>query len=1020
MIKFIIDLLIPVFQKMGVSPVDVETYVTSLSGYIYAILISLLIAIAVMFGAHWFVKRGTRHIVRWGVGISWVLLVTVLANVICYGPMYNNISIILNNQVSVSEKTAVHSKEVIEDVGDEGMVLVKNESSMLPLEADSNINVFGWASTNPIFGGTGSGSSANTDAVGIIQSLQNAGFNTNEELTQMYVDYQGTRLLPGPGEGGTDWTLSEPTVDYYTDEVMKQAKEFSDTALIVISRSGGEGMDVPSDMHSVVTGNADIRDEVADGNPNYGYFASKYTNNSEEYFDFDEGESYLELSNTEEDMIEKVCSEFDNVAVVINANNTMELGWVDQYDSIKSVILAPGTGSTGMSALGKILDGEVNPSGKTVDTYIYDLTQSPVYNNVGHFGYTNVDDLKAEILAADDAYQGVIAFVDYVEGIYMGYKFFETAAEEGVLNYEAMVQYSFGHGLSYTTFTQEMQSFKDNGDSVSFDVNVTNTGDVAGKDVVEIYYTPPYYNGGIEKASVNLLDFEKTEILEPGQSQTISFTVDKEDMASYDSKGVKTKNGGYVLEAGEYIISVRSDSHTVIAQESFNVDEDINYEEIGRSSDEVAATNQFQDYSAGTVEYLSRADGFANYATALASPAEDRYVMDDATREQISSKSTAHYDPTLYDDSEAEMPTTGADNGLKLEDFTGVDYDDASWEDLLDQLSVEEMVEMVNLGGFQTIAVKSVDKARTLDSDGPTGLNDWYVGVYGTAFPTAVMIAQTWNKELAYGVGDAMSAEYAECGIYGWYGPAMNIHRNPFNGRNFEYYSEDGVLSGKMVEQTVNAAGERGVYAYIKHFVLNDQETNRCTFLLTYCDEQALREIYLKPFEECIKDYDYSSKPLAVMSSFNFIGGIYCGANTHLLNNVLRDEWGFRGMVITDWDGSYGYQNTDDCIRNGNDLMLGFNTYESNEITDTEAASCVQALRQASKNILFTVANSGTYTVEGSESLFTPMNMLFFGIDMAVVVIGAGIMAIVLVRWKKKQSVQIIIEESKDKKVDNA
>lgn len=1015
MIQLIIDLLTPIFEKMGVSPVDVQTYVTSLRGYIYTILITFVIAVAVMIAAHWFVKKGTRHVVRWTAGLSWVLIVTVLANVICYGPMYNNISIILNNQVSVSEETAAKSKDVIEDVGDEGMVLLKNEDSMLPLEGDSNINVFGWASTNPIFGGTGSGSSSNADAVGIIESLQNAGFHTNEELTQLYRDYQETRLLPGPGVSGTDWTLSEPTIDYYTDEVMEQAKDFSDTALIVISRSGGEGMDVPEDMHNVVTGNADIRDEVADGNPNYNYFASLYTNNSEDYDDFDEGEHYLELSNTEEDMVEKVCSEFENVAVVINANNTMELGWVDQYESIKSVILAPGTGSTGMAALGKILDGEVNPSGKTVDTYIYDLTQSPVYNNVGHFGYTNVDDLKAEILAADDAYQGVMAFVNYSEGIYLGYKFYEIAAEEGVFNYEDMVQYPFGHGLSYTTFTQEIQNFTENGDTVSFDVNVMNTGDTAGKDVVEVYYTPPYYNGGIEKASVNLIEFEKTELLKPGQSQVISFTLNKENMASYDSGAAKTENGGYVLEAGEYTVSIRSDSHTVIAEESFNVDEDINYSKAGRSSDDTAATNQFQDYSEGDVEYLSRTNGFANYESALAAPSEEMYVMDDETREQIASKSTAHYDPTLYDEPGAKMPTTGSDNGLKLEDFTGVDYDDPSWENLLDQLTVEEMVELVNLGGFQTVAVESVDKKRTLDSDGSTGLNDWYIGVYGTSFPTSVLIAQTWNKELAYDVGGAIGSEFAECGIYGWYGPSMNIHRNPFNGRNFEYYSEDGVLSGKMAFQTVDAAGGYGVYAYIKHFALNDQETNRCSFLLTYCDEQAIREIYLKPFEECVKNYDYSSKPLAVMSSFNFIGDIYSGANPHLLNNILRDEWGFKGMVLTDWDGSYGYQNTDDCIRNGNDLMLGFNTYESNQITDTDSASCVQALRQASKNIMFTVANSGAYTAEHDETFFTPMNTLFIGIDAAVVIISAGIMAIVLIRWRKKRNaagaVKIEVEE---------
>ena len=1007
MLQLIIDLLTPVFKKLGVSPVDVETYVNSMSSYIYVILITIVLVAAVMIAAYWLVKKGIRHIVRWGAGISGILIITVIANLICYGPMYNNISIILNSTARVTEESAVRSKEVIEDTGDEGMVLVKNKDNLLPLAESSNINVFGWASTNPIYGGTGSGSSDSSDAVGIIESLENAGFKTNKELTKLYTNYRETRNTPGVGVSGTDWTLPEPTVDTYTNEIMNQAKEFSDTALIVLSRSGGEGSDVPSDMNKVIKGTWDIRDEVAGGNENYNYFTSSYENNSENnsenYDDFDPGESYLELSNTEEAMIEKVCGEFENVVVVVNANNIMELGWVDQYESIQSVILTPGTGTYGMSALGRILDGEVNPSGRTVDTYVYDLTQTPTAKNQGNFSFNNVDDLKEGFLKADSAYQGNISFVNYVESIYVGYKFYETASEEGTISYEETVQYPFGYGLSYTTFTQEIKNFTDDGDKIFFEVEVTNTGDTAGKDVVEVYFTPPYNNGGIEKASVNLIDFEKTQLLEPGATEIVPFEIDKEDMASYDAEKLKAQDGGYILEAGKYSISIRSDSHNVIAEELFTVDTDIDYSKGGRSSDYTAANNQFEDYSVGTVEYLSRADQFANYKQVTSAPGEDKYVMDDKTRERIMEKSTAYYDPTKYDNPNDEMPVTGAKNGMKLADMTGKDYEDPDWESLLDQLTVDEMTELVNLGGFQTIAVKSVDKVMTMDSDGTSGVNDWVTGVYGTAFPTEVLIAQTWSKEIATAVGDAMGAEYADCEIYGWYGPAMNIHRNAYTGRNFEYYSEDGVLSGKIASATVNAAGEHGVYAYIKHFALNDQETNRCTFLLTYAKEQAIREIFLRPFEECVKNYDFSSKPLAVMSSFNFIGDVYCGSNPHLLNNVLRDEWGFRGMVLTDWDGSYGYQNTDDCIRNGNDIMLGFNSYESNKITDTDAASCVIALRNASKNIMYTVANSGAYTIEKEKELFTPMTKMFIVIDAAIVLINAAIMAVIMIRQRKKR-----------------
>lgn len=418
MLNMLVKWLTPIFEGMGVSPTDVQTYVEMLGGYIYAIVGLFVLAVAVMVAAHWIVKKGTRHVVRWGAGVSWVLIVTVIANVICFGPMYNNLAPILNTRASVSEESIAKSLETIEEVGAEGMALVKNENNALPLTKDSNLNVFGWAATNPIYGGTGSGSSDSASAVDILTSLSDAGFKVNQDIIDMYTAYKPSRESAGATNVSyTDWSLPEPPVENYTDELMDGAKEFSDRAMIVISRSGGEGQDSPMDMKAVIDGTYDVREEIADGNEMYTYFGCSYTNNSEEYDDFDEGESYLELSNTEEAMVEKVCSEFEDVVVVINANNAMELGWVNEYEQIGAVILAPGTGASGMAALGDILNGTVNPSGRTVDTYVYDLTQTPYYNNIGNFTYNNVADLQAVLTEKDPAYQGVVSFVNYAEGI---------------------------------------------------------------------------------------------------------------------------------------------------------------------------------------------------------------------------------------------------------------------------------------------------------------------------------------------------------------------------------------------------------------------------------------------------------------------------------------------------------------------------------------------------------------------------------------------------------------------------
>ena len=977
MAQFLANLLNPIFGPMGVSQADLMTYIEMVQGYVWAILIAIVALIVILILAKK-AKKGKKHLVRWGAVLAWVAIICLIVNLMCYGPLYNNISSFLNaSKAELTEETIAASKAVIKQIGEEGLVLVKN-NGLLPLKSDvKKLNVFGWGSTNPILGGTGSGSSDGSSAVGFLQSFKDAGYTTNADLTKIYTDYRADR--PSVAMAAQDWTLPEPTVDAYTDAVMSQAKSFSDVAVIVISRSGGEGADLPADMNAVIHGTYNVAEKISVRPGSFGYYNGTYTNNGD-YDDFEPGEHYLELSVTEEKMVEKVCSEFDKVIVIINANNAMELGWVDDYAQIGAVILAPGAGNTGLAAVGEIFSGKVNPSGRTADTFVKDLTATPTWNNFGAFSYANVEEFKQAIAANDGAYEGGMAFVNYVEGIYVGYKYYETASDEGFIDFDKEVQYPFGYGLSYTSFTQAMENFKFDGEKVTFDVKVTNTGSVAGKDVVEVYFTPPYTNGGIEKASVNLVDFAKTKELKAGESQTVSFSIPVETMASYDADGLKVSGGGYILEAGEYGISLRSDSHHVLASETFTVDADVNYSK--RSMDKADVTNQFQDYSRGNFVQLSRADKFANYAEATAAPAEEAYLMDDATLAELKLLAVGFYDPTLYDNADDKMPTLEAKNGLKLSDLTGKSYDDPQWEKLLDQLSFDDMAQMINLGGWRTAEITSVGKVGTSDCDGPAGLSNFMTGAYGTAYPAEVLMAQTWNTELIEEMGKTMGQEYADANNYGWYGPAMNTHRNAFAGRNFEYYSEDGVLAGKLASAEINGATTKGLYPYIKHFALNDQEGARCSYLLTYASEQAIREIYLKPFEYCVKNYP-AGKPLAVMSAFNFIGTKPCCENPNLLNSVLRDEWGFIGMVETDYNGSYGYMVSDHCVRSGNNLMLGFAMHASNQFTDKSATAAL-AMRQSCKNILYTVGNSGYYANSAQAGGMDNMTRLFLTVDCCV------------------------------------
>ena len=975
---------------------DVLAVIQQISGYLIGIGGLLALAIIAIVYSSLKLKRPLKGLVNGEAVIAFLLVTVLLVNLMLNGPLYNTLNTVLADSREVSAETQEESRQLVEEITAEGIVLAKNDGG-LPLAPSSlnngQINVFGWASTNPIYGGTGSGSVDVSTAVDMLKGLENAGFSVNQELVDKYKAYRSDRPVIGINNG-QDWSLPEPTASSYSQELMDNAKDFSDWAVVVLARSGGEGADLPHDMGKVLDGsvNTELRDQpvVAQGSYWEGtkYTNALYTPNSQDYADFEYGQHYLELSRTERDLMDLVTSNFDNVIVVYNGANTMEMGWTEDYEQIKSVLLCAGPGATGFNALGQIIAGEVNPSGKTVDIWPADLTAAPWYNNIGHFNYTDADS-QAVAAAAKEVWpraDGYVTFVDYVESIYVGYKFYETAHADGMagFDYDSAVMYPFGYGLSYATFEQSLDSVTVSGATVTAQVTVTNTGAAAGKDVVQLYYNPPYTNGGIEKAAVNLIAFDKTDVLQPGASEQVTLTFELEDMASFDAHGV----GGYILEGGSYEISLRTDSHTVVDSETIQVDEVVYTGSNTHNGDVDTAVSRF-GFAEGDVTYLSRADGFANYAQATAAPTDfDRPTTVYAN---------GSWDPMDHNDPSDSVPTTGTSGSVRLADLRGADFDDPRWEELLDQLTVEEMVELITTGGHQTAEIRSVGKLRTLDTDGPAGLSSPTLSAFGTGYCCNVIIAQTWNRELAYRAAQGIAKEFYEAGIVGWYAPSMNIHHSSFAGRNFEYYSEDGFLSGQLAREQVKACEDIGVYPYIKHFALNDQETNRNGILCTWTTEQAMREVYLKPFEEAVKAA--SPGKLAIMSSYNYIGTVWAAECAQLQKDVLRGEWGFRGMVLSDYFGNYGYMNAERAIRGGTDIML--DVAGNSSITDTTSGTSLQAMRQACKDIFYTTVNSAAYENDAANAIPTWLMISYIveGTVVAVLVLAE----ILLIRGYRKK-----------------
>ncbi len=844
--------------------------------------------------------------------LSLLLIITVVANLAIntfHNIINQHFSVVKVDDVQLNEATAA-AENMAKLLEEEGIVLLENKGKALPLDTETNgrVNVFGMQSINLIYGGSGSGASDESENITLQQGLEQAGFSVNGDLTEFYEQHapekSDTNIF---NLKGGDYNIYEPEVSEYSDELLNDAKAFSDTAVVVISRSGGEGGDLPLDMADYEGGDA--------------------------------GEHYLKLQKTESEMLAMVEENFGTVIVVINSSNAMELGFLED-ERVDAAIWIGGPGSTGCIAVGEVMSGQVNPSGRLADIYAYDLTGSPAYYNAGDFTYISGGE--------NTKYK----YVDYQEGIYVGYRYYETRYVDNLSGecdedaYHAAVQYPFGYGLSYTEFTKEIQSHSEKDGVFTLDIKVENVGNVSGKEVVQVYFSAPYTIGGIEKSEVSLAAFGKTDVLEPGASETVTLSFTMEDMASYDYQNT----GSYVLESGTYEIKLMDNSHDVIDSFNYDVEESVVYDEANpRSTDKEAAENRFENAD-GNLTYVSRADWEGTLPTERIETKEiseeDLYSLQEDNIEEIYCSDA---------DSGTEDIVTGADNGLILEDMVGVAYDNEKWDLLLDELTLEEMCNLIGYGGFSTVSVESIQKAATIDIDGPAGLNALTSDISGTQFPSEVVIASAFNQELASEMGVIYANEAAAHGVTGLYAPAVNIHRTPFSGRNFEYYSEDAVLSGKMGAAVVRGAGSRGIYTYVKHFALNDQETNR-SGASVWSNEQAIREIYLKAFEIVVKEGGTS----AMMSSYNRIGTEWTGGSYTLLTEVLRNEWGFEGMVVTDYDNG-SYMNVDQSIRAGGDLMLS-TLGDAPTSVSTSTNTGKQAVRRAAKNILYTIVNSRAYT----------------------------------------------------------
>ncbi|MCD8327006.1 MAG: glycoside hydrolase family 3 C-terminal domain-containing protein [Lachnospiraceae bacterium] len=903
-----------------------------------------------------------------GLTLICVLLIAAIGvNTVCFA-LQDTLDSYIGSRPSLSDELSATADELAWEIEGEGLVLLQNNDSTLPLGSDvTRVNVFGWSSTQWISGGSGSGGSSAAE-VDFLDALEEFGIEYNAELIDMYTDFLDERSLYGVRTSLNSYAedqcrLYEPSIsdkNYYSEELLANAEAYSDTAIVVIGRYTGESNDCPRVQYKLTTGGGD--------------------------YIMDDSRTYLDLSTEEEDLLAYVGSHYENVIVLLNTTNQMSVGAIETIEGVDACILVGCTGDDGAEAVVAALYGEINPSGHLTDTWVYDLTTSSTYANSGIEGlgyYTNgdgyypADGTTTNINVGDSPLYEGVAYVDYAEGIYVGYKWYETADAEGYWNdvsneygegYDGVVQYPFGYGLSYTEFQWEIVDATSGELSedgiVSVTVRVTNVGDVAGKDVVQLYYSAPYYTGEIEKSSVSLADFAKTDLLQPGESQEVTLTLDVYDMASYDCYDANGNGfAGYELDMGEYTFLVSRDAHNEVDSFTCTISQNIQYPEDPDTG--AVVTNLFTGENAvdgvsldgsdseANITYLTRADFEGTFPS---EPAQGRVMTENVAALNLYTEEMA----VEWIDESDEAITTGADNGLSITNADGsvselgyalgVDYDDERWEELLDQLTMEEMESMVLHAYSKTGALDSIGKPQTSELDGATqvGSFSWILSSSGKGFPNPTTLAQTYNKELAYEFGLVSGAEAVQLGLDGWYAPGTNLHRSAFGGRNYEYYSEDPYLTGVFASLTVEGAKNTGVYTFVKHLVAYDQEAAR-DGVYTWMTEQTLREIYLKPFRMLVVEADCTG----IMSSYNRLGAVWAGGSRALLTSVLREEWGFQGAVLTDYADHKIYMNGDQMLRAGGDLWMDGWTGDGSFLYETSSNSYRQALRRAAKNVTY-------------------------------------------------------------------
>jgi Beta-glucosidase-related glycosidases len=946
-----------------------------------------------------------------------------------------------NESDYAKDKIKGAEQDLDEQIAGEGIVLLKNDKNTMPFAKGTKFSFFGHSSVKFAAGGMlGGGSDLKT-------SFENKGFGVNEDLWKFYSKGKGSKYSLGKGSvsfgDAEDFSINECPLS-----VIKEEKGLTDTfkgtvPVFVLKRVAGEGRDMPRSMYN-------------------------HADNQE-----DQNKSYLEPDSKELEVLKYLNDNFDNVVVIVNTASAVELDWLKKFENIHSVLFVPAAGTYGLNSLADIFAGTINPSGKTVDTFAVNALNSPAAQNFGDYAYYTKDGKQTKY-----------NYVSYKEGIYVGYKYYETRYEDAVLgqgnagkyNYTSEVCYPFGYGLSYTTFKWSNYKTSWKGTTCTVNVDVTNAGNKAGKDVVEIYAQSPYTaydkQNKVEKASVELVGYGKTSELAPGKTETVAVTFNQDQLKAYDYTKAKT----YILDAGEYYITAANNSHAAINNiltakgkttangmtEAGNTEMVATYNPQNAEVDSTTysadsysgakITNQFDEAKSDST-YLSRQDWTGTWPThdgkasnqistwgneingkdTAGKPASFLYyktISKDLLAKIDSNDSLSPVDKSSFND----KIVYNADNGLKLIDMRGLKYDDPLWNKLLDELSPRDYQETITKSGYGTTPIKSIGKPFGTDADTATGL---IYGGTGMSFCSVSMLAQTWNQKLAESYGKMIGNEAILGGATGWYAPSMNIHRTPFSGRNGEYYSEDGFLSGCVGSLAVKGAASKGVYAFIKHFALNDQENHRGDrkgqySVCTWSNEQAIREIYLKPFEMCMKvgnvplnyvakdqNGNYVNKTTeiracqAVMTAFNRAGYTWTGGSYPLITGILRNEWGFNGFIMTDNANTGVFMDAYQMIEAGADvkltnLELHMWQFDKDNVADYHYG------RQAMHHYLYTIANSKAMNGAMPGSVYKQ------GIQMSQIILAAInvisialilLMAFLTVRRFRKKTVHIEVKE---------